>query len=337
MKEEKIRFLKTSLLFILCFLITFIAYIIILFQFSYTPGVIFWERDCFVLKDKIIFEKSSPKVIIISGSNGLFGVSAEQIEKETGIPAVNYATNGDIRDYMFEKIKRVTKEGDIILIPLEYEFYYYNKKIMFQPQEVRERYILTYDQEYFNNQSPLNKINIVTINLRNLIVNVVYQYKNISTPYRIKDINEWGDYSNYAHKKDFNKKYPLIAFPADFNKKFPDYDGPKEIVELSKWARYNNITLIASFPSTLYLKEYNNSEHKKIFENIIKFYKENNIPIIGTPYDFFYSEDMMYDDRYHLNEKGKEIRTEFIINQLKPYVNRNIKNTNIKYYEKNNT
>jgi hypothetical protein len=55
-------------------------------------------------------------------------------------------------------------------------------------------------------------------------------------------------------------------------------------------------------------------------ENFASLYdlivKELDIPILGTPQDFFYPEDYFYDTVYHMNRVGREARTERIIELL---------------------
>ena len=40
------------------------------------------------------------------------------------------------------------------------------------------------------------------------------------------------------------------------NKKFPNYDGIKSLLEFRDWCEDNNISLIITYPTIIYFKEY---------------------------------------------------------------------------------
>ncbi len=300
---------------------SFLAYLMISIHFSSVPGMLKWEHDLFGYKDRIAAGKPSPKIIIVGGSNALFGVSASQIESELGIPAVNYANDVWLSTYLLERGKAVAGKGDIMLIPLEYEFYWYQGKLMFEGQTSKERYILTYDSEYFNTLNPLEKVNVVSIGAIDTINNIRSRLNPIKPFYTVETINEWGDETNNSYSNRDTKRFKPIRvnFPDDFMRRFPDYDGCRAILRLSEWADENGITLIATYPSIVMYEDYALPKNKQKFEMISEFYARNGIATIGEPLDFAYGVEMFYDTNYHLNDWGMRMRTDFIIKHLREY------------------
>src|SRR5689334_19236212 len=66
----------------------------------------------------------SPKILLVGGSNVRFGFSAEQIERDTRVPAVNLALSADLGvDYLLYLTRSVAKPGDTVVMALEYDFY----------------------------------------------------------------------------------------------------------------------------------------------------------------------------------------------------------------------
>lgn len=107
-----------------------------------------WVHHSLVHKEKYAKSLNSQKIVIISGSSSLFGLSAEQIEKETGIPTVNFAINAGLTiDYTAWKLESILNEGDIILIVPEYNYYYKNK-IQQISTDIFTSYIVSYDPKY---------------------------------------------------------------------------------------------------------------------------------------------------------------------------------------------
>lgn len=317
--------------FIIFFIILFFIYYIICQTFSTAPNLIEWEKASYDFKDKIAMEKESPKIVLLGGSNIIFGISAKEIEERLGIPTVNYGVNYGLSDYEFVKVKDILKFGDIIILSPEYENYYFNDKKMFQIQTIKERYILTYDKNYYNNLSEVSKMNMVITNGLCLIDSILSRFKKIDLIYPIEDYNEYGDETNYIDWENVSvsTKYPIIDFPKDFKKVFPEYQWEKSFIEFKEWCNLNNITILISYSPTPYLKEYEKTEVYESFLKIDKFFENENITRLGKPVDYMYHISLFYDTPHHLNEKGKEIRTNFIINKLKELEYGNISsNTN---------
>ena len=318
MKGQKIKFIKRASLFIFLLLLILSIYASFVAYFSETPTLTSWTHQMFQTKDRIALEKGSPKLIMFGGSNVLFGVSAKEAENKLNIPTMNYASHADVGDYVFEKIKRASKPGDVIVMALEYEYYWYDRKFVFEKQSTKERYILSHDRDYYDSLSPGEKLNILLVGIEDLSINVRARLGNLSGYYPLT-LNEWGDINNESFEFGENVTFrpKIIAFPDDFERNFYKADGVKALTELSRWSRQNNITIIASFPATVYFEEYDSPDYLKSFQRIELFYRELNITAIGTPYDFFYDIDNFYDTQYHLNSEYKLNRTRFLASKLR--------------------
>ena len=67
---------------------------------------------------------NSPKIIIISGSNSMVGINSKFLSEKLNMPVLNLAMsyNLDI-EYLEYQIKKYIKNGDIVVMPLEYIHY----------------------------------------------------------------------------------------------------------------------------------------------------------------------------------------------------------------------
>jgi hypothetical protein len=227
-----------------------------------------------------------------------------------------------LKDYLFERVKRVAKSGDIILLALEYEYYWYDGKVMFQKQTIKEDYILTHDREYYSKLSSLSQLNIMIIGLEDLQRNIRYQSKSPSG-YDAKTLNPWGDETNNSAKF---RRSPFIPdrsiFPPQFEKDFPDFYGADRIKEFVAWCNEHNVTVLASYPSIVYFKEYDEHNYEKKFKLVQDFYDELGVAQLGRPEDFFYDASLFFDTSYHLTSQGMKQRTEFIIAELNSTIRR---------------
>ena len=64
-------------------------------------------NDWYEKKDAYSSSITGKKIMFISGSNTLFGVDTEKIEKEFGIPTVNYGTNVAMSYYTLHRAKSI--------------------------------------------------------------------------------------------------------------------------------------------------------------------------------------------------------------------------------------
>ena len=88
------------------------------------PLTIGYCKDAYNKKKDYLLKCNGSKFVIIAGSNGLFSHSAKVIEKEIGINGINYSLDAGLGiDLILEKGKEVLKQGDIVILPLEYGFY----------------------------------------------------------------------------------------------------------------------------------------------------------------------------------------------------------------------
>jgi hypothetical protein len=90
-----------------------------------------WLKDVYSYKDHVAARMPSPKIIIISGSNGLFGMDSGIISTRTGYPVVNLAGHAALDlEFFYVKLKEHIGEGDIVVMPLEFAFLQRNRRFL---------------------------------------------------------------------------------------------------------------------------------------------------------------------------------------------------------------
>lgn len=76
------------------------------------------------LQNSLLVSTQSPKLIFSGGSNCLFGVDSETIEQALDIPVVDYCIQAGLPiGYLFREITPQVKQGDVVVLILEYGFY----------------------------------------------------------------------------------------------------------------------------------------------------------------------------------------------------------------------
>ncbi|MET0744173.1 MAG: hypothetical protein ABWY78_12445, partial [Microvirga sp.] len=89
-----------------------------------------WTAWIVKRKQAMIREPGSGRLIVVAGSNGLFGISAADLGKATGRTVFNAATHASL-GYPFIDVNLLSlaRRGDIVLMPLENGLYTRNPEL----------------------------------------------------------------------------------------------------------------------------------------------------------------------------------------------------------------
>ncbi len=294
---------------------TFIFY----FQLGVATESSRWTYAWSVLKNRTAHQISGKKLIVIAGSNALYGVDSNQIERELKIPSVNLAINMNLNlPYILEQAKRVAKQGDIILLPLEYEHYEYDGGLKFEFVD----FIAAHDLDYFSQLSTWNKIRtIFAMPERRLYEGIKNRFYPIPSSFMLEeDISKLDPKGNQretevskvnSYQHDIVEETKFRPFKLKENAK-----SWKILEDFIQWCQNNQITLLATFPSLMNFKEYNQDSQKKFFDYLVRFYQKRGVKTIGTPEEFRFPRSFFFDSRYHLISDARKIRTEKIIQHI---------------------
>lgn len=282
---------------------------------------ILWINNCMIKKETIANGIKKPKIAFSGGSATLFGIRTKTIQQEFNEPSVNLAVHASLQiDYIIYRVKKVLKNGDIIVLAPEYPLYFFEG----EQNEVKSHYIKAYDVEYLQ-KLPLKErlAYIYSVSLsdffKTLKNKLIFDHKepNIALRYNSLTLNENGDEINNASNEKTRKMLlkirPLRIHKGNVTETF----AFKIIKDFNTWCRQNNIKFYLLFPPTVYFKEYDSIEYQNFFGTLQWYFKENAIKTIGSPNDFFYDISLFYDTVYHLNREGAVLNTKRLINRMK--------------------
>ena len=299
-----------------------------------------WLDNLYKVKDYInATSTKKQRLIIISGSNSLFGFDSSLIAKYTKYQPINYATHAGLPiNYHIDKIITNAKRGDIIVLPLEFQYYTKNSpnddisyiSNMLTWGNGYKKYIslkglfLTYFR-----QSPLQIISkiynwqktkisdnsieeMLTTWDKNIAINnpcgeaIVYSYKGLS-PY--------GDFCAQENEKPYIVDYDYgLQATTKISQFFID-----EFLRLKEFAKKMDIKVFLTYPTSAENKHFSvkNPNTLQYIENLKIQLAKNNIKIYGDFKDFHFEQKYFYDTPYHLNKQGAVLRTKKFIELLK--------------------
>jgi hypothetical protein len=316
------RYLRSLLLGFLLASILFVS--AVLFQIGAPIESSRWLYEIYIIKNQIAQSIKVPKLTIISGSNAIFGISCKTIQQQSNVPCFNGGTNGALgTDYLFKRARPWLKPGDIVLLPLEYEFYTYQKI----PNDAYVSYVLARDPQYLRSVDLLTQFRFITgVSFERLKLGILAKLKTPAlgnANYQSKNLNQYGDETSNLkdqRTKDqltkISKEQPMAIINGTIDSSY----GMNMIRDFTHWCRENNITVLATWPNTIKFEVYRGQSQQAFFQSIEQLYQKLGVPLLGKPEDFMYKKSLIYDTSYHLNDQGVKQRTQQIITLLKPYL-----------------
>lgn len=317
MKDYKIFFIKTLIIFLASIVILPLAIITIgghfIAKHVYSKGsahINYWiETKNNHAKE---LNKKGNKIVFLSGSNMHYGFNSKYASKRTGLPVLNYGVHADFGTYIFEKVKDILKDGDIVVMPLEYNYYQEDSDSAL-PSPFAE-YIISYDKEYFNKLSIMQKMNLVFYMAQYYVTHpsVIHEKELVSKEYKAQ-LNDFGDFIGNI---ETTKNYAKTTKPSEITENIPKKYNKFALYKFIQYCKKHNIALYTTLPNMYHSKDYT-ADEMKAFENIKNFYEEQGVFFVGDiKSGSLYDKNLFHDTNYHTNQKGTKLRTNWFIDNI---------------------
>ena len=290
-----------------------------------------WIFDISQKQDRLAAAIPGPRLLIVAGSGALFGLNAQLIDQQTGIPTINMGTHAGLHlDYLLYRIEKKARPGDTILLACEYELY--SNRF---DSETRDDYILAHDTDYFHHMPVLAKLEIAT----SMPFKRIQELKNSraarhlpppSPPYSpynpiiggIDCLDDNGDeiFNTAATQpppKPDMRRIIDVLHDETFSERT---DGFKALAAFIQWAQSRHITVLATFPNVVRQPEYDGPTSQRSISTITSFYTSHGVPVVGTAQEAMLPIDQFYDTVYHLTHEAALQRTQRLIPELRPYL-----------------
>ena len=288
------------------------------------PDAIFSSSIIDKKEEVLIENQKEKKIVIVGGSNVAFGIDSIKVEEEFGIKAINFGCMAGIGpEILLSKIKQHISSGDIVLFCWEYGLYRFKRtesnftylNLIFGPCSEQRNNFPIFDQIKLSLNYPTSRIR----------TSVAVAYNPFANPNIFRCSWDFDAYGNVrSNQKQIVKKQELINSPLSaLMTDLTITETVNEILtEFVYSCRNKNIKILSTWPNTFSNPQYfNNSNVEKNFSTINKFWQDLNVPMISTPSDSMFSAEFFHDTYYHLNAEGVRIRTEKLIENLKPHLN----------------
>lgn len=316
-------------LFFLCALVC--AMCVFLLQIGVPTESSFWTYYMENKKVALADAYGGKRILIVAGSSALYGLRATIIESRTGIRTVNLAVHGEIGlDYMLDVVKRSARAEDIIILPLEYSFYYSDRRLDY----LQADYVMSRRPGYFDSfglreklryAMYLHPIDLIARFLGNLC-------EGCSQRIHVPDLlDDHGDFAMNRRADQNEGARLIIERLSRACEKMPIEETYREWMpmiisdrfmatmrDFIEWSKRNHVSVIATYPNFMNIPCINMTNMNRLFELIPKSYQELGVPVIGAAQDAMYPPEDFFDTEYHPFADAAERRTNEFVDRLMP-------------------
>ena len=262
-----------------------------------------------------LLSSSRSKLVFIGGSNLLYGLDSERVQVEyKEYEVVNMGLHAGLgMRYMLDDLYEYLREGDIVVLSMEYEQFYGTMNgeaalgILLK-EEPKEWSNITARQlkEYIKNYPIFIRGQIAGC-MKSIINGVEDPIQNR------KYVNKYGDLIGHLDKESPENIGGIYL--KDFDEASIEY-----LNNYYNKATEKDVKVYLSWPS-LYIREYDKNIGKiEELENALKI--GCKIPIISEVNNYLFNKDEMFDTAYHLSIEGRETTTDILINDLSTIISK---------------
>lgn len=264
-------------------------------------------------KKELCEQTPSPKIIFAGGSNLVFGINSKSIEDQINVPVVNLGLHAGLGvEFILNNLKKSVSSSDLIIISLEY---FIDSK---GDENLINHTQQLYEAPNFNLIKDIYHSSLLAITENQKLIKqffdnddtLVQHFKNKEV-YQRSSFNQQGDLILPIGKKN---QQSLIGKQ---NLQYEYWNAIDLMNDSYRELNNKNIYfLYPPYPKSEYLKNKNAIEklHRDLTSNLI-------FKVIGKPSDFIYEDSLFFDTVYHLNLKGKQLRTAQIIEYFQEHKN----------------
>lgn len=318
-------------------------YAVFKYQIGRSVTAEWWVVNVQDKKEQISNETNSNRIVFLAGSNGLFGLNSNIISSITDRNAINLSMHASLDiSYYRMLLEKNIKNGDIVILPLEYEYYFrqnaYSEWFINNMLAWGGDYLswLPMDKkiEFASHVSALRVIEGVMASDKEMFVpkNIVYKYEgNISNKnygYNYTTLTQYGDMNIHTSGKTYSDTLldNIDNNPDSFsyskkNKVISEY-ALSELNKINEIVKDHNGRMYITWPVTMKTKYFNESDAESIyFTNSIR--NQLNQNGFNTICDNFYANipsGLFFDSVYHPNNKGSDLRSTSLAECIKKII-----------------
>lgn len=301
---------------IIIFAVLMIPVTLVIFAFAVPPQYDMSFYGGMKIKYERLKSVKGKKIVVIGGSSVAFGLRSDIMEKELGLPVVNFGLYANLgTKYMLDVAEDYIGDGDIVIIA---------------PEQNRQALSL-----YFNAEAVWNSVDgcykiLTDISSDNASDMAGGFFKFVSGKFSYWTKGEKPCPSGVYNVKSFNKAGDIV-YPREYNVMKGGYDAGMPIsfdksVMSGEFINYLNdyrATLVKRGAKVLYsfcpmnesaIADGSDQAQREYYDYLTR---KLDFSVIGNPESHALESDWFYDSNFHLNDAGAVYYTTILAQELK--------------------
>jgi hypothetical protein len=277
-------------------------------------------------KHRLLKTTSQPRIIFAGDSNLAFGLDSGMIRKATGYNIINMGLHGGVGlIYAMDELKPYIQKNDIIILIPDYTHYAgtgIGDNTLVEATIVLPGIICYYSPE---NIKPF--ISNIPLTFQRRLRGLLYPTKE-SITYRRSNFNEYGD--NVGHlnlpQPEFKgvesvaRYIPGLASKKDVTRILPERVNDELVRHMNDFAAFcaaRGIDVYLTFPPIMEWPRAK-KQQAKILQSIENDLRNRiHMKVFGEAGGYIYPREYFFDNEFHLNKKGRELRTRRLTETMK--------------------
>lgn len=294
------------------------------FGVIYLPSI---DKDKYIMtlldKHRILRTTPQPRIIFVGDSSLAFGLDSAMVKKETGYNIVNMGLHGGLGlVYDMDELTPYLKKGDIVIFAPDYSHYMGDGTGDNTLVEVT--IIMPWLITYYSRENFMPFINNIPLTFQRRLRGLINPTKE-GIGHRRSGFNEFGD--NIGHiglkAQEFRgKEYIAKILPqaAEWNMSrfLPNGVTPPIVRYINRFSdnwRPRGVKIYLAFSPLMVNDRPKQEETLKSLDKDLR--AKLKLTVIGNPLSYIYPQDYFFDNEFHLNGKGREIRTRQLVEDMK--------------------
>jgi len=263
-----------------------------------------------IAKHKRLDALSSPKVMVIGGSNATFGIDSELLETGLCKPAVNMSIHASLGfRFMVDEVKGSIGEGDLVIAALEHSSYSH-------PAKDNDLHILLVDRwpeairftPWYTRPRVIMGVMVMRAQGAWKIFTGAWKDDSQHQVYRASGFNERGDLVSHLGLPPWG---PARQQSVGYSEPVIDDAFWPIAMELADSVRAHHAQLVFVWPVVA-----NTSYRPQVCKVIEEGLVEHGLTMVGSTEDYTMPDSSFHDTHYHLRSAGRQLRTARLVRDL---------------------
>jgi hypothetical protein len=283
------------------------------------------DKYLMVLLDKhrILATTPQPRIIFVGDSSLAFGLDSAMVRKATGYNVVNMGLHGGLGlIYIMDELKPYLKKDDIVVFALDYTHY-----IGLGTGDntlIEVTIVMPWIIKYYSRENYMPFINNIPVTFQRRLSGLLSPSKE-GPGHRRSGFNEYGDNIGHIGLKsdafkgmDFIAKYVPQARQLNMTRFLPGRVNDIIVTYMNRFSAYWEPRGVKIYLAYSPLMENDRPKQEKTLQSLDKDIRARiKMKVIGSPLTYIYPQKYFYDNEFHLNGEGRELRSEQLLKDMK--------------------